>query len=64
MTLYWPKIAPGGILAGDDYGQGSYWTECENGTRVEGGVERAVQDFAAREHLWYFVFENQWLLIK
>merc|ERR1712113_730848 len=31
LELYWPKIAPGGVAGGDDFGLAP-WDLCENGT--------------------------------
>lgn len=36
LQLYFPKIKPGGYLAGDDYAEGGWW---------QGGVQRAVDEF-------------------
>mmetsp|Transcript_1044 Transcript_1044/g.1993 ORF Transcript_1044/g.1993 Transcript_1044/m.1993 type:complete len:295 (-) Transcript_1044:684-1568(-) len=54
INLYYPKIRPGGILAGHDYLDNSDlkrmqpdndWGLCMNGQRHEGAVKGAVQDF-------------------
>jgi len=39
LESYYPKVKPGGFLAGDDYGVEGWW---------HGGVTRAVQEFAGR----------------
>jgi hypothetical protein len=39
LSLYWPKVRPGGYLAGDDYFDGGWW---------KGGVKRAVDEFIDR----------------
>eukprot|EP00933_Yihiella_yeosuensis_P073176 TRINITY_DN8177_c0_g1_i1.p1 TRINITY_DN8177_c0_g1~~TRINITY_DN8177_c0_g1_i1.p1 ORF type:complete len:360 (-),score=39.64 TRINITY_DN8177_c0_g1_i1:26-1105(-) len=46
IKAWWPKVRPGGILAGDDYG--SFREEylfCPNGTKIPGEVVRAVDEF-------------------
>lgn len=56
LTLYWPKLRVGGILAGHDYldaaasrsfGLTSDWSLCADGTVNEGAVKGAVDDFFA-----------------
>jgi hypothetical protein len=44
MDAWWPKLKPGGVMAGDD------WCFKEPGTR-ERGVRRAVREFCARRAL-------------
>lgn len=39
LESYYPKVKPGGLLAGDDYGVAGWWHD---------GVTRAVDEFAAR----------------
>jgi hypothetical protein len=52
ITLYWPKIRRGGILAGHDFKFASEtdakddWSLCMNGTRHPGAVKGAVLQFA------------------
>lgn len=36
LELYFPKIKKGGLIAGDDYGEGGWW---------QGGVKKAVDEF-------------------
>jgi hypothetical protein len=38
LALYAPKVKPGGLVAGDDYGEAGWW---------EDGVTRAVDEFVA-----------------
>ena len=38
LALYDPKVKPGGLIAGDDYGDAGWW---------EDGVTRAVDEFVA-----------------
>eukprot|EP00667_Euglena_gracilis_P018473 EG_transcript_19600 len=51
---YWPKVRPGGIVAGHDYLfanspqlEGQDWSLCGDGTRHMGAVKGAVLEFAA-----------------
>lgn len=56
LEAYFPKVKAGGYLAGDDYGEGGWW---------EGGVKRAVDEFASTsraELLW--VEQGQFCLKK
>jgi hypothetical protein len=39
LELYQPKVKPGGLITGDDYGDGDWW---------EGGVRKAVDELVAR----------------
>jgi len=39
LENYYPKVKPGGYIAGDDYGVQGWWKD---------GVTRAVEEFAAR----------------
>jgi len=59
MQAYWPKLRPGGIMAGHDFlysrevpkAQGN-WSICGDGVTVDvGAVRGAVQDFAERHGL-------------
>lgn len=61
LALYWPKLAAGGILAGDDYGK-LEWPWCQNGSRIEGGLDLAVQEFAKENGLRLMVVQEQWLV--
>merc|ERR1712032_202562 len=58
LVSYWPKLIPGGLLAGDDFSHREYvgWSYCENGTYVVGGLIRAVQDFAREHEVQLFFF--------
>lgn len=64
LLLYWPKMTPGGVLAGDDYHEKVLWPRCENGTWAEGGVKQAVRAFAKQFGLPLYYFRDQWLLQK
>lgn len=55
---WWPKLRPGGIMAGHDYltvaesralNPKQDWGLCGDGTRHEGAVKAAVQGFAAEQ---------------
>eukprot|EP00933_Yihiella_yeosuensis_P030664 TRINITY_DN24279_c1_g3_i1.p1 TRINITY_DN24279_c1_g3~~TRINITY_DN24279_c1_g3_i1.p1 ORF type:complete len:301 (-),score=31.63 TRINITY_DN24279_c1_g3_i1:59-961(-) len=43
LLAWWPKLKIGGIMGGDDYGWSTMWVQCQNGSRIEGGVKRAVK---------------------
>lgn len=51
IEMYWPLVKPGGIMAGHDYHsndedlRGQDWGLCMNGTRNEGAVKGAVNEF-------------------
>lgn len=60
LAAYWPLIRPGGVLAGHDYltnpeqqaeALQQDWGLCADGTRNEGAVRGAVEDFAMRHGL-------------
>ncbi|CAB9507124.1 expressed unknown protein [Seminavis robusta] len=61
IDAYWPKLRPGGILAGHDFidapsavaalGPNKDWSHCEDGTLEPRAVKGAVEDFAASEGL-------------
>lgn len=63
IEAYWPKVRPGGILAGHDYitapeamavlGQERMedWSRCEDGREEPRAVKGAVDDFAAKHGL-------------
>jgi hypothetical protein len=55
LTLYYPKIKPGGIVLGDDYNTAGWW---------EDGVTRAVDEFAAASGLTLTVTGSQFLIRK
>lgn len=55
LRLYWPKLRAGGILAGRNFlfanapsviNTGQDWTTCADGTKNEGSVRAAVEEFA------------------
>ena len=77
ISLYWPLIRPGGIMAGHDYENGpdvmrksgQDWAVCMNGTRVETAVLGAVNDFFEKEGLQVVVAYrekdwNSWMVRK
>jgi hypothetical protein len=60
IEAYWPKLRPGGLMAGHDFMFNSQvralqpdqdWSICQDGTRNERAVRGAVEDFAKREGL-------------
>lgn len=77
INAYWPKLRPGGILAGHDFidapsameklGPEEDWSRCEDGTLEPRAVKGAVEDFAAKEGL-YIVTTHEgfdtWLIQK
>ena len=63
LHLYWPKVRPGGILAGHDYewrwmepNGPDTWNSPRNPER--GGVKNALQEFAAQHGLRYFLTQR------
>jgi len=74
MLAWWPKLKPGGILAGHDYHYAKEvndqdWSVCSNGSTHPGAVRGAVEDFSKqhglalsvtfREDMW-----NSWMAVK
>lgn len=60
LKAYYRKVKPGGIIAGHDYLDNAQvkeqnpeedWSLCEDGTRNEGAVKGAVNDWATKEGL-------------
>ncbi|PRW61289.1 Capsular polysaccharide synthesis [Chlorella sorokiniana] len=61
LDTYWPKLKSGGILAGHDYltagevsakpGETQDWSVCLDGSKHEGAVKGAVDEFAAAHGL-------------
>lgn len=59
IELYWPKIRPGGIMAGHDYTSaylvrlrsGQNWEVCMDGSKNDGAVQGAVDEFAHKHGL-------------
>jgi hypothetical protein len=67
LLLYWPKVRPGGIVAGHDFlssneVKGMDWSLCMNGESHPGAVKGAVVEFAVRYNLQVYVTygESQW----
>jgi len=61
MDAYWPKLKPGGIMAGHDFVDAEYatnrlgavedWSKCEDGSLQPRAVRGAVEDFVAKHEL-------------
>jgi len=47
ISNYWPKLKPGGLMAGHDF----FWPVSGDGWTADGGVRRAVEEFAETEGL-------------
>lgn len=65
IEAYWPKLKKGGIMAGHDYllanqVKGQDWSLCQNGTRNEGAVKGAVDDFAAKRGIKVYSTREEW----
>ena len=51
LVAYWPKVRPGGIMAGHDYitnaelPRGQDWSICQDGSKHPGAVRGAVEEF-------------------
>mmetsp|Transcript_17190 Transcript_17190/g.37296 ORF Transcript_17190/g.37296 Transcript_17190/m.37296 type:complete len:322 (-) Transcript_17190:434-1399(-) len=66
---YWPKVRPGGILAGHDYIDAQYaidklgdagdWSVCEDGSNHPGAVKGAVDEFRQKEGGLYVYTSNE-----
>jgi len=60
IEYYWPKVKPGGIMAGHDFVDSQYameklgeiedWSKCEDGSVHESAVKGAVLDFATKHN--------------
>jgi len=55
LKLYFPKVRPGGMLMGDDYGPGGWW---------EGGVKKAVDQFSEQKDLNLETHGSQFILTR
>jgi len=79
VEAWWPKVRPGGLMAGDDYVDADAamemysqnWSRCANGEVRPGAVRTAVDGFAASRGLRVSVFRlrfsslsPQWLIFK
>lgn len=70
LSLYWRKLKPGGVMAGDDFGtRGGDWIKCENGETRAGGVKQAVTDFSkeistAQVKVHLYNVNDQWFMRK
>jgi hypothetical protein len=57
LKAYWPKVRPGGIMAGHDFIKqeelpgGQDWSLCMDGTRNSGAVRGAVEEFCVDKGL-------------
>lgn len=69
INAYWPKIKSGGILSGHDYlnvedvkrmTPNQDWGICEDGSRNEGAVKGAVDDFAKKHNLTVTFNKEEW----
>lgn len=69
INTYWPKIKSGGIMAGHDYlnvsevkkiSPNQDWGLCEDGSRNEGAVKGAVNDFAFKNNLIVTFTQENW----
>lgn len=47
LSAWWPKVRPGGVLAGDDYGFAGWW---EDG--VTRAVSESLQPVEIRDRQW------------
>ncbi|CAG0893544.1 unnamed protein product [Darwinula stevensoni] len=67
-SLYWPKLSPGGIMAGHDYIswqelnelEAPDWGLCANGTFLEASVKEAVDQFASEHGLQVIATLEEW----
>ncbi|KAG2491640.1 hypothetical protein HYH03_010011 [Edaphochlamys debaryana] len=71
LTLYWPKVRVGGIIAGHDYLDAPYvkeisgqaWEKCMDGTINQGAVKGAVDDFfkSMGQHVFVTYMDAPWV---
>jgi hypothetical protein len=69
IAHYWPKVRPGGILAGHDFIDAQYaidkvgpnenWGICEDGSVQPRAVRGAVEDFAKRENIEFILTSQE-----
>jgi hypothetical protein len=69
IAHYWPKVRPGGILAGHDFidaqyaldrlGENENWGECEDGTKQPRAVRGAVEDFMKTENIDFVLVSQE-----
>jgi len=69
LELYWPKLKPGGLFAGDDFyppekGINFKYSYCQNGSRILGSVARAIIEWSGRVKLQFHNVDAQWLVHK
>ncbi|KAG2437354.1 hypothetical protein HXX76_006009 [Chlamydomonas incerta] len=78
LTLYWPKVRSGGMMAGHDFidaaemnriNEKEHWEVCQDGTKHPGAVRGAVVEFFQRLGLAVHVTYrdgpwNSWMVIK
>ena len=77
IAYYWPKLRPGGVMAGHDFvtakeamdalGPQQDWSKCEDGTINARAVRGAVEDFATKHSLRIKVTKEPfptWLIQK
>jgi predicted O-methyltransferase YrrM len=69
IETWWPKLIPGGFMAGHDYLTDSEvhaltpwqnWSVCGDGAVYPGAVKQAVNEFVQREMLTLRVTADQW----
>lgn len=65
ITLYFNLLKHGGIISGHDY----FYDEtgfsiCPNGTKIEGSVKRAVDEFAKSNGYVVNIIGDSWLIFK
>ncbi len=69
IAHYWPKVRPGGILAGHDFidaqyaldrlGEKENWGVCEDGTKQPRAVRGAVEDFMKSENIDFVLVSQE-----
>lgn len=60
IETWYPKIKPGGIMAGHDYVENVDWGKCEDGTDMPGGVKGAVEKFSTDHKIKVKITNDQW----
>lgn len=65
INLYYNLLKEGGIISGHDYfNHAKGYDTCPNGTKIEGAVQRAVDEFANLNGVVVNVLRDSWLIFK
>lgn len=65
INIYYNLLKDGGIISGHDYfNHAKCYNTCPNGTKVEGAVQRAVDEFAKSKGVVVNILHDSWLIFK